>query len=607
MKPENRSAFQFVFQYAKKYWHYILFGFITIIFANFFQVVVPLIVGKAIDFISATAAGADYALPAFLNALWQEDQSATTTLLYFGLALAIVATLYAAFSMLTRIVLASISRHVDYDMMNDYLSHLQKMSQRFFQENKTGDLMARATNDIPAIRRMTGPGIIQLFNTVVLFSFALFYMLRLSVPLSLVGLSPLPFVVLVVMRQLDKVHRLFHDMQDQFSALTSRVQENFSGIRVIKSYVRERFEINAFRKENKEYIHRNMALARVDAYLDAWLEFLLGASTIAVLWMGGWMLINDRITLGELVALLSYVGMLAWPMIAIGWLINMIQRGLTAAQRVQKIMNESPGIIESEHDFPENHKINGVIEFVNVSFSYPGSDERVLDQISLKIEQGQKLAIVGPTGAGKSTLVHLLPRILEPTKGTILLDGHDIRSLSLRVLRQNIGFVQQESFLFSDSIAENISFGLPDVPETLVEDAAEISQLKLDVDQFPDGLNTIIGERGITLSGGQKQRASISRAIIKNPKILVLDDALSAVDTYTEEEILNRIRPIMNERTTIIVAHRISTIRDADHIIVLADGKIVEQGTHQQLLDLQGLYFDMYERQQLEENLRHIA
>jgi ATP-binding cassette subfamily B protein len=521
--------------------------------------------------------------------------------------LAVVAALYAGFSMLTRIVLASISRHVDYDMMNDYLSHLQKMSQRFFQENKTGDLMARATNDIPAIRRMTGPGIIQLFNTVVLFSFALYFMLKLSVPLTLVGLSPLPFVVLVVMRQLDKVHRLFHDMQDQFSVLTSRVQENFSGIRVIKSYVRERFEISAFRKENKEYIHRNMALARVDAYLDAWLEFLLGASTIAVLWMGGWMLINDKITLGELVALLSYVGMLAWPMIAIGWLINMIQRGLTAAQRVQKIMNEPPSIIESEYDAADSHQINGAIEFVNVSFRYPGSDERVLDRISLKIEQGQKLAIVGPTGSGKSTLVHLLPRILQPTEGAILLDGHDIRTIPLQLLRQNIGFVQQESFLFSDSIAENISFGLPDSSEAAVEEAAEISQLKLDVDQFPDGLNTIIGERGITLSGGQKQRASISRAIIKNPKILVLDDALSAVDTYTEEEILNRIRPIMNERTTIIVAHRISTIRDADHIIVLADGKIIEQGTHQQLLDLQGLYFDMYERQQLEENLRHIA
>jgi ATP-binding cassette subfamily B multidrug efflux pump len=303
---------------------------------------------------------------------------------------------------------------------------------------------------------------------------------------------------------------------------------------------------------------------------------------------------------------LSYVVMLAWPMIAIGILLNIWQQGLTAAQRVQKILNEPVDIRDSTTTDETTGKIYGRIEFKNVSFKYPDSEALVLDNITLTIKQGETLAIVGPTGSGKSTFVHLLPRIIEPTSGTIQIDGRDITSIPLQRLRDSIGFVQQESFLFSDTISENISFGLLQAPQEQISGAAEISQLQLDVDQFPDGLETIIGERGITLSGGQKQRTAISRAIIKNPQILVLDDALSAVDTYTEDEILNRIRPIMAERTTIIVAHRISTIRDADHIIVLNEGKIAEQGTHEALLEFQGLYFDMYERQQLEENLSEI-
>ncbi|MBN1482067.1 ABC transporter ATP-binding protein [candidate division KSB1 bacterium] len=605
MKPQNKAAFLFIVSYARKYWRHILIGFLTIFLSVWLQAIVPLIVAHAIDFIRAAKTdGATTLWPAIQ--LLPHGVTRSTTLILLGLLLISVAVALAATRIVSRILLTNIARHVEYDMLNDYLQHIQKLSQRFFQKNKTGDLMALATNDIPLIRRATGPGITQALNIFVLLFFALYFMFRISVPLTLISLSPLPFCILVVFTQLGKIHQLSTQAQEQFSSLTAKAQENISGMRVIKSYVREQFEIEAFQHENQEYIKRNVAIAKVDAYLEAWLIFFLGIGTVGVLFFGGRFLMQGKTTLGELVALFSYVGMLGWPMIGVGWIITLWQRGLAAAQRVQEVLNEPVTIADGPLTNPAITQIQGEIEFINVSYVYPGTSDKVLDNISLRIKKGSKLAIVGPTGAGKSTFVHLLPRLLEPTAGSILIDGHNIKTIPLRVLRDGIGFVQQESFLFSDSIAGNIAFGVLDAPESAVGEAAEISQLKLDVDQFPAGLDTVIGERGITLSGGQKQRTSISRAVLKNPRILVLDDSLSAVDTYTEDEILTRIRPVMNERTTIIVAHRISTIRDADHIIFLSDGKIVEQGTHNELVKQRGPYCDMFERQQLEENLHNL-
>ncbi len=606
MKPEIRSAYHFVYRYTKKYWHYILLGFIATVVSNLLQVLVPLLIGKTIDFISAATKGTDYNLPAMFTSLLPPQASHSTTLLYLGICIAVISLVYAIMQGVMRIVMLAMSRHVDYDMLNDFVAHLQKMSQRFFKKYKTGDLMARATNDIPSIRHLTSRGFLNIFNTISVLTFALIFMLKIDVTLTLISLSPFPFLTIVMIYFMEKMHKTYERVQDQFSVLMSRAQENLAGIRVIKSYVREKFEVDAFEKENANYIDRNMEGAKVDTWFDSWLEIIISLSFIAVLWVGGGMVIRQSVTIGELVTLLSYVGMIAWPMMAIGYLVNLVQRGLAAAGRVQDIYNEPIDIRDSENTNFSISELYGVIEFDKVSFTYPGTDEPVLHDISLTIERGKKLAIIGATGSGKSTLVHLLPRLLKPTSGTIRIDGHDINSIPLTLLRQSIGFVQQESFLFSDSLADNIRFGVLDATEQIIFDAADTSQLRLDVDQFPNGLETIIGERGITLSGGQKQRTSIARAVIKNPKILVLDDSLSAVDTYTEEEILNRIRPIMKERTTIIVAHRISTIRDADHIIVLSDGTIAEQGTHSELLERRGLYFDMNERQKLEENLKEM-
>lgn len=606
MKQENRSALLFVFRYTQKYWHYILLGFIATVVSNLLQVLVPLLIGKTVDFISATSKGTNFQLPQMFTSLLPPEASHTTILLYLGICIAVISLAYAIMQGVMRIVILSMSRHIDYDMLNDFVAHLQKMSQRFFQKYKTGDLMACATNDIPSIRHLTSRGFLNIFNTVSTLTFALIFMLKINVTLTLISLAPFPFLTIVMIYFMDKMHKTYERIQDQFSVLMSRVQENLAGIRVIKSYVREKFEIEAFEKENSNYIDRNMEGAKVDTWFDSWLDTIISLSFIAVLWAGGFMVIRQTVTIGELVTLLSYVGMIAWPMMAIGYLINLIQRGIAAAGRVQDIYLEPVDICDTEETNFSITELNGLIEFDNVSFTYPDTNEPVLRNISLTIERGKKLAIIGATGSGKSTLVHLLPRLLEPTSGTLRIDGHNINSIPLKVLRQCIGFVQQESFLFSDSLADNIRFGVLEATEETIFDAADISQLRLDVDQFPAGLETIIGERGITLSGGQKQRSAIARAVIKNPKILVLDDSLSAVDTYTEEEILNRIRPIMKERTTIIVAHRISTIRDADQIIVLSDGMIAEQGTHSELLEQRGLYFDMNERQKLEENLKEM-
>ena len=606
MRSDNKAAFRFLVSYIKKYWRLILFGFVSVVLSVGLQTISPLVLGESIDYISSKGMHSSINLPPFLAQFVLQGKSERWVLFRFALLLFIIAAGLAMMRMFSRIALASVARYVDFDIRNDYMKHLQKMSQRFFQENKTGDLMARATNDLRAIQRLTGFGLVQALSTLVMFILALHFMLQISVELTLFALAPLPFVIIIMYSSINKIHKLFNFIQEQFAALTAKAQENFSGIRVIKSYVCENREIESFKRENIEYINRNIALVKIDAFLDATLDFLLGVSAIVIIRIGGGQIIAGRLSLGDLVALLAYVAMLAWPMASIGYLINLWQKALTAAQRVVNIMNEEPDIADSSATDYSITKIEGTIEFDDVSFAYAGAQKPALRNITFTVQRGQTIAIVGSTGAGKSTLIHLLPRLLEPTSGSIRIGGHDIRSIPLQVLRRNIGIVQQESFLFSDTLAGNIAFGVKETDDGIISRSVEISQLKQDIDQFPEGLETVIGERGITLSGGQKQRTSISRAIIRNPEILIFDDALSAVDTYTEEEILNRIRPIMQQRTTIIVAHRISTIRDADHILVLDDGRIAERGTHETLLEHKNLYYRMYERQKLEENLKEI-
>jgi ATP-binding cassette, subfamily B, multidrug efflux pump len=607
MKSESKTAFRFLFSYLKRYnWH-LLFGFVFVVLSGLFQVMIPRIMGKSIDLIRQGSGSGQVSLFRFLNPLFAGISNSRFLLLRLSAVLLVAAFLFGLFRILGRILLVNISRHVEFEMRNDYLKHLQLQSPRFFQQNKTGDLMARATNDINAIRQMTGGGIAQALATLNIFVLGLYSMLRLNVPLTLVALAPLPLIIIAVYFLLSRIDQLFDRIQDQFAKITTRVQEVFSGIRVIKSYVREDFQISHFQADNKEYVVRNLSLAKLNALFHVLIELLLGLGIIAVVLIGGRLVITGRLTLGGLIALLAYAAMLEWPMIAFGWLLNLWQQGLTAAERVQFILNQPPDIVDTAATDFSIRRFDGEIEFHQVCFRYQEDQPLILDQFSLKVPRGSTLAVVGATGSGKSTLVHLLTRLYEPSSGQILIDGRNLGEIPLRTLRENIGFVQQETFLFSESISENIAFGVADAQESAVLQASEFSQLQTDADQFPQGLNTIIGERGITLSGGQKQRAAISRALLKNPAILILDDALSSVDTYTEEEILKRIRPLMKNRTTIIVSHRISTIRHADNIIVLDGGTIIEQGKHAELLARRGIYFNMHQRQQLEESLKRMS
>ena len=602
MKPE-RKPFQFLMSYLERHRLSFLFGLITVILSGLFQVTIPRIIGSSIDVIRAPDK-TEAALIRFWEPFFAEAPDARSLLLRLVVLLVIAALFFGLFRAAGRILLVNISRHVEFDIRNDYLKHLQLQSPQFFQQNKTGDLMARATNDLNAIRQMIGGGIAQLSATVVTFVFSLYAMLRLNLTLTLVALAPMPIIFLVVYSLLSRRDRLFNLIQDQFGKITTRAEENLSGIRVIKSYVREAFEEQQFDAENREYVRRNLMLAKLNALFYVMMELLLGLGIIAVVFFGGRMVMHNRLSLGNLIALLAYAAMLEWPMIAFGWLLNLWQQGLTAAKRVQFILNRRPEITDAAADFGID-RLRGEIEFCNVTFHY--TEERpVLENISLKIPRGSTLAIVGATGSGKSTLVHLLARLYEPSAGEILIDGRRLPEIPLYVLHASIGFVQQETFLFSETIAENIAFGVTTADEAAVLQAAEFSQLKRDIDQFPQGLQTVIGERGITLSGGQKQRVALARALLKNPAVLILDDALSSVDTYTEEEILKSIRPLMRERTTIMVSHRISTIRHADNIIVLEGGHIAEQGRHAELLAHRGLYFNMYQRQQLKESLKRL-
>jgi ATP-binding cassette subfamily B protein len=527
-------------------------------------------------------------------------------ILIFSALLVGLALSKGVFQFLTRWLVIGVSREIEYDLRNDLFRHLESLSYSHYQKNRTGDIMARATNDLNAVRMLLGPAIMYTANTLVFTAVALVFMWQISHKLTLYAFAPLPLASIVVQYFGRRIHERFEKIQAQFSDISARAQENFSGARVVRAYAQEEAEIALFETSNQEYVTRSLPLARLTGMLWPTLEMLLGFALVLVLWLGGREVLMHKISLGDFVAFNTYIVMLTWPVIALGWVINIFQRGTASMGRINEILVAQPEITDAAvaPDLRQTQTLRGEIEFRHLDFSYDGVP--VLKDVNLTVAAGSSLAIVGPTGSGKTTLVSLLPRIYDAQPGSLLIDGRPIREYPLEALRRNIGFVPQETFLFSDSVRENIAFGVETASDEQVRNAAEAANIATDIEGFPEGYSTMVGERGITLSGGQKQRSAIARAIIRDPRILVLDDALSSVDTYTEEKILNHLREVMRDRTTIFISHRVSTVRSADRIAVLHEGRVVELGTHEELLARSGYYTDLYNKQLLEEELARV-
>jgi ATP-binding cassette, subfamily B, multidrug efflux pump len=532
-----------------------------------------------------------------------------TKLAAYGALLLAIGCLGGTFQFLQRRILIGASRDIEYDMRNDFFAHLETLPLAYFQSHRTGDLMSRATNDLNAVRMMIGPSVMYSANTILTFVVALAVMLSIDARLTLWSLVPLPFVSISVKYFGSAIHKRFEQIQAQLSEVSAVAQEALSGVRVVRAYRQEDAELERFRQSNDEYLARNRRLIVIQGFFFPSMSFFLGLGALVVLWLGGRAVIAGRITLGQFVAFNAYLTMLSWPMIAFGWVTNMLQRGMASWKRMLEVLETKPTIADEPgtQRSQSSRSIRGAIEFRDLTFSY-GESPAVLRHVSATIEAGQTAALVGPTGSGKSTLISLLARLHDPPPGTVFIDGVDVREIPLAVLRGAIGFVPQEPFLFSDTLADNVAFGLDAMGPVgdradRIRDAAAVARLDKDVADFPKGYETMVGERGITLSGGQKQRTALARAIVVDPRILILDDALSAVDTYTEEEILSRLRGVMRERTSLIVSHRVSTVRDADIVFVLDDGRIAERGTHEALIRRNGLYAELHKKQLLEEEL----
>ncbi|MGO9085117.1 MAG: ABC transporter ATP-binding protein [Terriglobales bacterium] len=567
--------------YMKRYrWGY-LAGTVFVFLTNGILVLMPLVIGRAFN---------DLSLRIYRHML-----------LYAGLLLAI-AVGKGIFQFLTRWIVIGISRDIEFDLRNDLFERLEGLSYSYYQRNRTGDIMARATNDLSAVRNLLGPAIMYTANTVVLMAGALAFMISISPKLTFYTFLPLPVASIVIQYWGRQIHDRFERIQAMFSDISARAQENFSGARLVRAYVQEEAEIRAFEADNKEYIHRSLKLVRLMGMLWPTLELMLGVAMVLVLWLGGREVLLGRIDVGHFTSFILYMMQLMWPVIALGYVINLFQRGTASLVRLNEIMQEQPEI--KDEPGARDREIEGEIEFRGLNFSYNG--KQVLHDLNLLVPAGSSLAIVGPTGSGKTTLVDLIPRIYDAEPGMVLVDGRPIRQYSLASLRKSIGFVPQETFLFSDRIRENIALGVNSATDGEIRGAAEAANIAADIESFPEGYETLVGERGLTLSGGQKQRTAIARALIRNPRVLILDDALSSVDTQTEDKILNHLRDVMQGRTTVFISHRVSTVRNADRIAVLHGGHIVELGTHDELLALNGYYSDLYNKQLLEEELAEV-
>jgi ATP-binding cassette, subfamily B, multidrug efflux pump len=521
-----------------------------------------------------------------------------------------------------RWILIGVSRDIEYDIRSDLLRRLLALEPEFYVRNRTGELMSRATNDLNSVRMVLGPGIMYSATTIVTMIMAILVMVTLSPSLTLWVLLPAPIVAVAVWFFGKTIHELYEIIQAALATLTARVQENLSGVRIVRAYAQEEAEMRAFDEPNREYVSRNIRLIRTWSMFMPSLQALVGTSFLIVLWQGGRQLLNGQISLGALIAFFFYLNQLVWPMIALGWVTNIFQRGAASMGRLNFILTAKPNIDDRAATLPKDSAPLGEIEFRNLTFKYPtalsglnGSNgsgksngsgpHAVLSDINLKIPAGSTLAIVGPTGCGKTTLAALVARLWEAPEGTVLLDGHPIQDWPLETLRSSIGYVPQDTYLFSETVGGNIAFGLPNYSPERAREAAEIASLHGDIQDFASGYETAVGERGITLSGGQKQRTAIARAIVRDPRILILDDALSSVDTQTEERILSGLRGVMRGRTTILISHRTSTVQNADQIVVLREGRIIERGTHDQLLERGGYYADLYQKQLLEEELEN--
>ena len=573
-----------LFPYLKKYRWTLFWGALTVFGNNGIWVYFPQVLQRAIDSL--------------------RPGSVRHTFYVYSLLLLAIALSKGIFQFLTRWIVIGVSREIEYDLRNDMFAHLSRLDYSYYQKNRTGDIMARATNDLNAVRMLLGPAIMYSANTIVFTVAALFFMWHISPKLTICAFAPLPLASIIIQYFGRKIHERFERIQAQFSDISSRVQENLSGARLIRAYAQEEPEIALFETSNREYVTRSLPLARLMGMLWPALEFLLGLAYAVVLWLGPREVLAHRMTVGQFYGFSMYILMLTWPVIALGWVINIFQRGTASMGRINEILTAQPEITDREALADVDDTIHGDIQFRNLSFAYNGTP--VLKDINLDIPAGTSLAIVGPTGSGKTTLVSLIPRIYDAPRGMILLDGRSIRDYPLDVIRRNTGFVPQETFLFSETVGENIAFGVESPTDEQIHEAAEAASIAADIEGFPEQYQTMVGERGITLSGGQKQRSAIARAIIRDPRILILDDALASVDTYTEEKILNHLREVMQGRTTIFISHRVSTVRNADRIAVLHHGRIVELGTHEELLARNGYYTELYNKQLLEEELERV-
>jgi ATP-binding cassette, subfamily B, multidrug efflux pump len=586
MGPAFRRLLPFLFRYRRQF----LLGLSCVVVTTSIQLLSPWVLKHAIDDLT--------------SGVTRQKLGAYAALL-LG-----IACVGAVFRFLMRRILIGASRDIEYDVRNAFFARLQQMPLAYYQARRTGDLMSRATNDLNAVRMMIGPAIMYSANTILVFIVAIMLMVSIDAKMTLIALLPLPLVSIAVRYFGNAIHTRFEAIQGQLADLSAVVQEALAGVRVVRAYTQETHEIERFRQANDEYVRRNRALIRLQGLFFPSMTLFLGLGSLLVLWFGSREVIRGRISLGGFVAFNAYLVMLSWPMIAFGWVTNMLQRGMASWKRMLEVLDAVPEISdETVTAAGRAAPLAGTIEIRDLVFRYPGSVRPALDHVSLRIEAGQTAAFVGATGSGKSTLISLLPRLHEPPAGTVFLDNVDVREIPLASVRGAIGFAPQEPFLFSATIAENITFGITartDTAglETAMRHAASVARLDKDVEDFPRGYDTVVGERGITLSGGQKQRTALARAVMVDPRILILDDSLSAVDTYTEEEILQRLRSVMRKRTSIIVSHRISSVRDADVIFVLDNGRIAERGRHEELILRSGPYAALYRKQLLEEELQ---